>query len=334
MNFQIKVAQTDIAIEANSGETVLQALQRAGYEIPYSCLKGTCGSCKGEIVSGSCESGQSGDGISTEEVKAGQALFCVAVPTSDLVIKPARIRNKEIQEIKRYSLKISKLIKPAKDVTIVQLRMPIGQRAKFKAGQYLEIILDDGSRRNYSMANIPSSDVIELHIREVANGKFTSQILPALKVGDSLNIEFPKGEFYIRDSAEEPKSRILLASGTGFAPIQSVIQMLGKNENLDGISFYWGGRTKQDLYALEKVHSLLEKYPQFKFIPVLSDALPNEEWHGRVGLVHQAVMDDYSNLSDCEVYACGSPLMVNAARADFVKNRDLDIANFYSDSFA
>ena len=334
MSFQIKVAQTDIVVDAKSEETVLQALERAGYEIPYSCLKGVCGSCKGTIVIGSCESGVSGDGISSEEVSAGQALFCMAIPTSDLVIKPARIRNKEIQEVKRYSLKISKLIKPADDVSIVQLRMPIGQRAKFKAGQYLEIILDDGARRNYSMANIPSSDVIELHIREVANGKFTTQILPGLKVGDSLNIEFPKGEFYIRENEEKPKSRILLASGTGFAPIQSIIQMLGKNDNLDNVSFYWGARTKKDLYSLEKVHSLMEKYPQFNFIPVLSDALPDEGWEGRMGLVHQAVMDDYSSLSGVEVYACGSPLMVNAARAEFLKTRDLDPANFYSDSFA
>lgn len=333
MSYQIKVVDTEINITAEVGETVLAALQRAGYEIPYSCNKGVCGSCKGKLVSGTCQSASISEGISSEEVSAGQALFCVAVPTSDIVIKPARIKNKEIQEVKRYSLKISKLIKPAKDVTILQLRMPIGQRAKFKAGQYLEIILDE-LRRNYSMANMPSSDVIELHIREVPGGEFSSQILPSMKVGDVVNVEFPKGEFYVREPNSKTKSKVLLAGGTGFAPIQSIIQALGKGEGLDNVSFYWGGRSKQDLYALEKIQALLEKYPGLKFIPVLSEALPEDVWSGRVGFVHHAVLEDYDDLSEAEVYACGSPLMVNAAREDFINSRKLPLENFYSDAFA
>lgn len=333
MSFEIQVAGTEIAIQANSGETVLEALQRCGYEIPYSCNKGVCGSCKGQVVSGSCQSNSAGDGITQEEINAGQALFCTAIPSSNLIIKPARIKSREEQLVKQYALKISKLNKVARDVTVLQLRMPIGQRAKFKAGQYLEIILDDQSKRNYSMANAPSTDFIELHIREVPNGKFTTQVLPGLKVGDVLNVELPKGEFYIRDEVLR-KPKILLASGTGFAPIQSIIQMLGKNEALDDVVVYWGGRTKQDLYALDKIDSLKDKFPNLRFIPVLSEPLPEDEWSGRVGFVHQAVLDDYQDLATYEVYACGSPLMVNAARGDFQKLRKLAIENFYSDAFA
>lgn len=334
MSFEIKIADTDIVVQANADETILAALHRAGFEVPYSCNKGVCGSCQGQIMSGNCRPMPAGDGITQEELSQGKALFCTAIATSDLVIKPGRIKSKEAQEVKKYSLKIAKLIKAASDVTILQMRMPIGQRAKFKAGQYLEVLLEDGQRRNYSMANVPSADAIELHIREVPGGKFSSQILPTLKTGDVLDIEFPKGEFYIRSDEPINRPKILLASGTGYAPIQSIIQVLAKAEGLEGVTCYWGGRTKQDLYALEKINSLVEKNPNLKFIPVLSEPVPEDAWQGRTGFVHQAVMADIADLSHYEVYACGSPLMVNAARADFQAHRGLKLENFYSDAFA
>lgn len=334
MSFEIKIADTDIAITANENETILAALNRAGFEVPYSCNKGVCGSCQGKIISGTCNPMSAGEGISQEELNNGQALFCTAIPNSNLVIKPSRIKNREVQEVKKYSLKLSKITKVARDVTVLQMRMPIGQRAKFKAGQYLEVTLPDGQKRNYSMANIPSADAIELHVREVPGGKFSSEMMPTLKTGDVLDIEFPKGEFYIRADESTSKPKILLASGTGYAPIQSIIQALAKSNSLNDVTCYWGGRTKQDLYALDKINALIEKHPQLKFIPVLSEPIAEDDWRGRTGFVHQAVMEDFPNLSEYEVYACGSPLMVNAARADFQSKCGLQLINFYSDAFA
>lgn len=330
MTFQITIDNTDIQFDIAENETILSAIQRAGYDAPYSCNKGICGNCKGSILSGACQNMSASDGISKEELAQGQVLFCVAKANSDLVIQAARITKKDELTCKQFKLKIFKLIAAADDVTIVQLRMPIGQRAKFKAGQFLEITMPDGQKRSYSMANAPSADTIELHIRHVPEGKFSTQYLPSLKVGDVLTIEFPKGDFYLRPS-DAPI--ILLASGTGFAPIQSILSVLEKNKQIGLATLYWGARSKKDLYALDKIKKIQEDHPEFKFIPVLSEPSPSEQWLGRQGFVHQAVLDDFESLENHMVYACGVPIMVQSAKKDFSSLKKLPPEQFFSDAF-
>ena len=330
MTFQITIENSDIHFDIAENETILSAIQRAGYDAPYSCNKGICGNCKGSILSGNCQSMSASDGISKEELAQGQALFCVAKANSNLVIQAARITKKDEMVCKEFKLKIFKLISAADDVTIVQLRMPIGQRAKFKAGQFLEVMMPNGQKRSYSLANAPSADTIELHIRHVPQGKFSSEYLPSLKVGDILNIEFPKGDFYLRPGNSPI---ILLASGTGFAPIQSILTVLEKNDQIGLATLYWVARSKKDLYALDKIKKIQESHPEFRFIPVLSEPTESDNWQGRQGFVHQAVLDDFESLENHMVYACGAPIMVQSAKKDFSSLKKLSPEQFFSDAF-
>ena len=325
MTFTVCVAGSETAFPCEPREFVLDAAERAGYSMPSSCRKGACNTCEAGLLDGEVE--QRGRGRRTAH--DGTALMCRAQPRSDLTIRPKRFERIDIFRRKVITARIFRLARPVDDVTIVNLRFPIGLRAPFKAGQYLQVIMADSDRRNFSMANaVRYNDGAELHIRNVAGGKFSVQTLSKLSVGDALQVEMPYGDFYLR-AADRPA--ILLASGTGFAPIKSIIETSIHAGNRRPMHLYWGARRREDIYLEDLPVRWAQRWPWLSFTPVLSE--PAASWRGRTGFVHDAVREDRPDLAQTDVYACGNPLMVSAAQQSFTEGHGLPEAQFFADAF-
>jgi NAD(P)H-flavin reductase/ferredoxin len=321
----VRIAGSDIAFPCDAGETVLDAAERAGYSIPYSCRKGVCSTCEGGLVDGSAEVGH-------EHVRGPRdnVLLCRAKPTTNITIAPKRIEKRDPVARKRVKATVYRLQNPTPDVTVLQLRFPAGTRAKFRAGQYLRLFMPDGDSRNFSMANPPhESDGVQLHVRRVAGGRFSESVLASLKTTDKLDIELPYGEFFLRDGTNRPI--VLLATGTGFAPIKSMVEDMMKRGIRRPARLFWGARTEPDLYMPALLGRWAAQAEWLKLTLVLSEA--DGRWTGRTGLVHRAVLEDVPDLAGHQVYACGNPFMIDAARADFVQQANLAENEFYADPF-
>jgi CDP-4-dehydro-6-deoxyglucose reductase/3-phenylpropionate/trans-cinnamate dioxygenase ferredoxin reductase subunit len=325
MTFEVTIADHGVTFPCEPREFVLDAAERAGYTMPSSCRKGVCNTCEAGLLGGEVD--QRGRGHRTAE--DGMALMCRSRPRSDVVIRPKRFEKIDIFRRKTIQAKVYRIARPAADVTVLTLRYPIGLRAPFRAGQYLQILMDDGDRRNFSLANAArDNDGAELHIRHVSGGKFSTQVLPRLSAGDPLTVEVPFGDFFLRESA---RPVILLASGTGFAPIKSIIQTAIHKGHQRPMHLYWGARTRDDIYLDDLPSKWSSLLRWFSFTPVLSE--PSPSWTGRSGLVHNAVQEDEGNLAAADVYACGNPMMVSAAQRDFTENHGLPDAQFFADAF-
>ena len=205
---------------------------------------------------------------------------------------------------------------------MVKLQLPANDTMRYHAGQYVEFILRDGARRSYSMANAPHTwhasygrrPAIELHIRHMPGGKFTDHVFTAMKEKEILRVEGPYGSFYLREDSDKPM--VLLASGTGFAPIKAVIehmQFKGITRPADACTGAAAGRPICTWTT--GCRQQLAEMPNLKYVPVISNALPEDNWTGRTGFVHKAVLEDFPDLSGHQVYACGAPIVVDSARA-------------------
>lgn len=336
MPHQITIKPSGHVFFAQPGETVLQAALREGYSLPYGCRNGACGTCKGKIIQGKVDFGSHNDSTLTEiEKQAGMALFCCAVPLSELVIECREIGAIKDIKIKTLPCRVQKLERVASDVMIISLKLPANERLQFLAGQYIDILMKDGKRRSYSLANAPHDDeLLQLHVRKYSGGAFAEHVFTRMKEKDILRFEGPLGTFFLREDSDKPI--IFVASGTGFAPVKSILEHVFHGRNLHGdrqMVLYWGNRTRADLYMAELAGSWQQEHDNFTFIPVLSEALPADNWSGRAGLVHQAVLQDFDDLSGYQVYACGTPAMVEAAHRDFTRLRGLPEDEFFSDAF-
>lgn len=324
MDYRISIAGSDVAFRCEAGETLLDAAERSGYSVPYSCRKGVCSTCEGCVVAGAGRSPVQGE----VQGPAERVLLCCLRPSSDMTIAPRKVEKREPVVRKTLDMSVYRITQPAADVSVVQLRLPTGVRAKFRAGQYLQIELEDGSRRNYSMANPPhESDSIQLHVRHVQGGRFSEGVLRELEKGQKLRVELPFGEFMLQDDSTSPA--ILLATGTGFAPVKSIVEDAIKRKLERPMYLYWGARREEDLYLAE----LARKWHasgKLAFVPVLSQ--PHDSWTGRRGFVHEAVLDDFGSLAGYQVYACGNPAMTSAAHDTFAE-AGLPEPDFFSDAF-
>ncbi len=333
MTFQVTVQPSGRQFTCDEGETVLAAAIRAGVGLPYGCKNGACGSCKGKVLEGAVVHGKHQEKtLPPAEEAQGLSLFCCATPQSDIVIEAREVLGAGEFPIKKLPIRVAKLEKLADDVILVALQLPAAERLQYRAGQYIEFLLKDGKRRSYSMANAPHLDEqITVHIRHMPGGLFTDHVFGAMKERDILRFEGPLGTFFLREESDKPI--VLLASGTGFAPIKAIIEHAAHQKTARPMTLYWGGRRPQDLY----MHALCEEWtrtlPNFKYVPVVSDALPEDGWSGRTGFVHQAVMQDLPDLSGYQVYACGAPIVVDSAQRDFVAQCGLPEDEFYADSF-
>ncbi len=338
MSYQIIIQPSGHVFKAESGETILEAALREGFSLPYGCRNGSCGICKGKIINGTVDYGRHNEETLIEEEKqVGKALFCCASPLSDLVIECHEIGATKDIEIKTLPCRVHKLELVATDVMIISLKLPTNQRLQFLAGQYIDILLKDEKRRSFSLANAPHDDeFLQLHARNYLGGVFAEHVFTRMRVKDMLRFTGPLGSFFLRDAPEDT-SIIFLASGTGFAPIKSIIEHIFYQEisrsNKRKMTLYWGARTKSDLYLFDLADKWQQEHDNFTFVPVLSESLPTDSWNGRTGLVHQSVVQDFHNLETYQVYACGAPIMVKAAYHDLTSQCNLPKDAFFSDVF-
>jgi NAD(P)H-flavin reductase/ferredoxin len=325
MSFQIAVEGSEIAFGCEAGETVLDAAERAGYSLPYSCRRGICSTCEAELRRGNIVAG-----AKQMTGPANEVLLCQAKPRTDILIRPKRIDRHDPAARKNIIANVFRITRAADDVFTLMLRFPAGIRARFKAGQYLRVRMPDGDTRNFSMANAPrESDGVQLHIRRIPGGQFSEAVLASLQKGDKLDVEIPFGEFYLRTESEKPI--VCLATGTGFAPIKSIIEDLIVRGNSRRVRLYWGGRRRQDLYLASLPDKWSARAPWLTFTPVLSE--PDAGWRGATGLVHEAVLRDIPDLSGWQVYACGNPAMTRSAERDFQSLGGLPDGQFFADPF-
>ena len=362
--FQVSVQPSGRAFSVNEGEAMLAAGIRQGVGLPYGCKDGACGSCKCKKISGVVMHGpHQSKALSDEEEASGFVLTCCGVPYSDVVLESRQVTEAGAFPIKKMPSRVTLLEKKSHDVMLMKLQLPANDGFAYRAGQYVEFILRDGTRRSYSMAtaphpqpqpqtfppaqpgavaapgaaaiNIPAPAApgpgLELHIRHMPGGKFTDHVFGVMKEKEIVRIEGPFGTFFLREDSAKPM--ILLASGTGFAPIKAVIEDMQQKGIDRPATLYWGGRRPDDLYLDDWVKAKLAEMPNLKYVPVISNAVPEDGWRGRTGFVHAAVLQDFPDLSGYQVYACGAPIVIDSAKTAYTTEGGLPEDEFYADSF-
>lgn len=331
MSHQVTLQPSGHQFTVQDGETVLEAALRENFALPYGCRNGACGACKGKVLSGEVDHGAHQPATLPPEDKAkGLALFCTAKPKTDLVVEAKEIGAAKDIPIKTLPCRVERMEKLAPDVMALWLKLPSNERLQFLPGQYIDILLKDGKQRSFSLANAPEQDeLLELHIRHVPGGTYTEHVFNGMKAKDILRIKGPLGSFFLRES---DKPALFLAGGTGFAPIKSILTHAFHHGTDRQMVLYWGAKTLVDLYQPDLPAQWQQAHANFSFIPVLSEPKPADAWPGRTGFVHAALLADFNDLSGYEVYACGAPPMIEAAKRDFTA-RGLPEDAFYSDAF-
>ncbi len=332
--FSVRIEPHGRLITVRAGQPVLEAALDAGLNLPHSCKSGHCGSCRAQLLAGGIEYPHGRPlGISPEEERAGAVLLCQARALSDLSLRARLIASVADVQIKTLPCRIERLVPLAADVLQVWLRLPAVERLPFQPGQYLDVLLEDGRRRSFSIASPPHDSArLELHVRRVAGGDFTARLFgagAALQVGALLRIEGPVGQFVYRDGSAP---MVLIAGGTGFAPLKSILRHVLENHIEREVHLYWGARTAADLYEEARVLEWVQRHPgRLSYHGVLSEGEPLAA-HQRRGWVHEALLEDHPDLSPFEVYAAGPPALIEALRAAAPRH-GLPGERLYFDSF-
>lgn len=335
MSFKVHIEPSAHEFRMQDGETILAAALREGLRLPYSCRDGRCGSCKGTVLSGRVDYGDyEAKALSSEEKAQGKALFCQAVPLEDVVIQAREIEVARDIAIKILPCRVVKMEKLTHDVMALYLKLPQNERLQFLAGQYIDILLRDGRRRSFSLANAPHDDgFLQIHVRHVPGGHFSHHVFTEMQEKALLRFEGPLGTFFLREGGStNPAPGILMAGGTGFAPIKAILEHAFYTGVTRPLHLFWGARARRDLYLHELALSWERSYPNFRYTPVLSEPLPSDQWPGEVGWVHEAVVRQCPDLGRYEIYAGGPPPMIEAGKAAFIQHRLLP-ENLYFDSF-
>jgi CDP-4-dehydro-6-deoxyglucose reductase len=336
MSFNVTVQPSGRTFSVDQDEALLAAAIRQGIGLPYGCKDGACGSCKCKKLEGTVvHRTHQLKALSLEEEANGFVLTCCGIAHSDVVIESRQVTDESAFPVKKMPVRVISLLRASHDVMVLRLQLPAGDAFKYHAGQYVEFLLRDGDRRAYSMANAPHTQAdnpgAELHVRHMPGGKFTEQVFGTMKEKDILRIEGPYGSFFLREDSNKPM--VLLASGTGFAPLKALVEHMQFKGITRPAVLYWGGRRPADLYMNDWVQAKVTEMPNLKYIPVISDALPEDHWSGRTGFVHKAVLEDFPDLSAHQVYACGAPIVVDSARAEYIALAGLPAEEFFADSF-
>ena len=319
--FQVRNINSGAVFTVNEGESVLTAALRQGVMLPYSCKNGTCGSCKGTLESGDVHYPFHPPlALTREEIGEGRALLCQAEPTEDLVIRVREIEAVRDIHVRKMPARVIEKTLLTSDVMRIKMKLPSAQRLQFLAGQYLEILLPDGKRRAFSIASAPQcEDVIELHIRHVEGGGYTGWVFDELKERDILRIEAPLGTFFIRnDQSDRPM--VLMGGGTGFAPLKSMIEDLLAHNDKRPLHLFWGARNQAELYMHEQAQQWADENEHIQYSPALSEPGDEDQAGDFKGFVHEAVLQQYPDLSKLDIYMSGPPAMVDAGRAAFIEN--------------
>jgi len=330
---QITIVPTGQSFAADAQENVLAAALRAGLNLPHSCKGGHCSSCRGRVLSGTfAYPGERPAGITRDEADQGFALLCQARALTDLTVEAREMRPAPDVEVKSLPCRIDRLERVAADVMAVFLRLPAVEPLHYRAGQYVDVMLSEGRRRSFSIASAPTDgSLIELHVRRASSSGFTGQLFDSMRTGTLLRIEGPLGQFWFR--TESPRPAILVGGGTGYAPLRAMLRQLLATGDRRPLTLYWGSRTPGDLYEHVWLTNVAVVRPHFDYRPVLSEADAESSFGAlRTGLVHEAVLQDFPDLSGHDVYASGPPAMVEAIRESFLAH-GLPREQLFFDSF-
>lgn len=330
MPFQITLSPSMHRFTAEADERLLDAGLKQGIGLPFGCKSGVCGACKAKVLSGEVVHRDANENVLTPGERAqGMALLCCASARSSLTVAIREVEGVADYPVRVMPSRVQSIEMAAPDVAVLTLKLPVNENFRYRPGQYIDILLKDGLRRSFSIANANArDDGIELHVRRVTGGLFTEQVFTTLKVRDILRIEGPLGGFYLRES-DAPV--VLLVGGTGFAPIKGIVEAAIAARKSRPMHLYWGAHDLAGLYRHELALAWARQYPWFRYTPVLSGAPAG--WSGRSGLVHHALMADHPNLAGYQVYACGAPAMIAAARGDLERRCQLPDEAFFSDAF-
>lgn len=332
MSFTVTLRPSGHSFEVDDDERILEAALREGFAFPYGCRNGACRSCLGRLIEGEVDYGpRKPPGLSAQDIESGKVLCCQAVPLSDLELEVRDIGAARDIVVKILPVRVVALERLNHDVMEMRLRLPSTEQLTFLPGQYIDILLKDGRRRSFSLANPPHrSEYLELHIRHVPGGHFTASVFGGMAPKALLRIEGPLGAFFLREDSERPL--LMVAGGTGYAPIQGMIEHAMETGVERPIHFFWGARARADLYRHEQVRAWADAWAPLSYTPVLSAPLPADDWSGETGWVHESVLRAYPDLSAFDVYLCGPPAMIAAAEKAFLA-RGLPEDRLFYDSF-
>lgn len=327
MSHVVRVLETEDSFTVDSEESVLAAALRQGVALLHDCTEGGCGTCRVRLMEGCVGYAEYPLALTPEEEAEGFALACQARPQSDLVISTERPLA-PCSDPGRHTATVEAVRLLGRDVVHLTLALPNADSLVYRPGQYLNVLLDDGNRRSFSMASVPNGKTVDLHIRKVGGGFFTDGHLPRLRPGDKLDVELPHGLFCCRK--EDFRPLLMVATGTGLAPIKSILESLMDDPDCPPVSLYWGMRREADLYLHDEITSWGERLCDFQYVPVLSR--PSASWTGRQGYVQEVATEDIGDFSEHAIYMCGSPTMIASARKLFVAN-GANPGFIYADAF-
>lgn len=333
MSHRIRIQPSGHEFTAEADESLLDAALRQGHVLPYGCRNGTCATCIGKVVAGEVRYPDDTlpPALSEAEVATGQALLCQACPVSDCEIEVREIDRADDIVVRTLPVRVIGIEPVAHDVTVLRLKLPAAERLQFLAGQYIDLLLKDGRRRSFSLANPPHDDEqLELHVRRVPGGRFSDRLLADMREKALLRFEGPHGTFFLREDSDKPV--ILMAGGTGFAPIKSIVEHALAARSERPMHLFWGVRAKRDLYMDELARGWAEAHASIDYTPVLSEPDPADEWTGETGFVHDAVLRACPDLSGHQVYMSGPPPMIESARKAF-REAGLPRDELFFDSF-
>lgn len=326
MGFRITVDGAGRSVDATDGETVLAACSRAGVRVPHSCTQGNCGTCRVRLVSGAVTYDTQPLALSPEESAGGFALACQAKPASDVAIE---IERADVPEPSRQMALVTDIEALSPEVLHLSLVLPELDPFNYLPGQHMNVILEDGATRSFSMASPPAGNAADFHIRRIGGGRFTGDLDTRLQPGDALEVELPLGGFGFH--VEDWRPVVMAATGTGIAPFKAMLESLLDHPDCPPISLYWGARTPEELYLADTIASWGGRLFEFQFVPVLSRA--GGDWTGRRGHVQQAVVEDFPDLSEHALYLCGSPAMIADAKRTLLAH-GASAAHLYTEGFS
>ncbi len=323
---RVTLCRSGKSFSVNRDEVILEAAMRQEIWLPHACRGGTCGSCRAVLVAGAVIY-DGGMPLGLRQA-ACEALLCCAKPLGDVTLDVTELEARPIGTVFRRPARVVGIAKPSPDVAIVTLKPPPTAAIRFLPGQYITIIAEDARLHPFSIANAPRADgTLELHIGRIPNGRFTTYVHEQLRPGDIVRFAGPFGEFGFSGAPE--RSALLLAGGTGIAPIKAMLESLLPAGNKRELHLYWGSRRRAGLYAIDTIPVSICS----RATPVLSEPQASDDWPGRVGLVHRAALEDFPDMSSFDVYACGSPGLIDAAFADFTQRAGLPRDRFFADAF-
>ena len=332
-DFNVTISPSGKQFAVRAGETILAAALRQGIMLPYSCRNGSCGSCRGQVLAGQVHYPlQPPLALNQQQLDAGEALFCQAVPLSDLSIQALEIDAMRDIPVRMLPARVRSRELLADNVARLRLTLPQGQRLQFLAGQYIDILIPGGQRRAFSLANAPHDETgLELHVRHVEGGDFTEYVFNQMPERAIVRFEGPLGTFFLREDSSRPL--LMMAGGTGYAPLKAMLDHALHSGLERSVHLFWGARNRAELYALEQAQNYTRASALISFDAVLSEPAANDAWPGATGWVHEALLQQYAaTLADFDVYMSGPPAMIDAARHAFAA-AGLPAQQLFYDSF-